>query len=147
MTGSVTHKRTLALAAVAPRTGTLQHLGIDLERRPTASDLQRPSIARKILTAREYAGLDRFAHDELAGREHTLIHFAIKEAVYKAIDPFVERYVRFTEVELDLQPNGEAGVSLLLPEPSVAAVRVHAHWQLDGEWIVAAAYSHGEPGA
>lgn len=140
--GSVTHKRTLAMAAVAPRGGTLQHLGLDLERRPSADDLHRPSIARKILTAREFATLDAFAGDELAAREHTLVHFAIKEAVYKAIDPFVERYVRFTEVELDLDANGEARVTLHLPETAVADVRVDAHWHVEDEWIVAAAYSH-----
>lgn len=141
VTGSVTHKRTLAMAAVAPRDGALQHLGIDLERRPTVDELHRPSIARKILTSRELATLEQFAGDALAAREHTLVHFAIKEAVYKAIDPFVERYVRFTEVELDLHPGGEARVTLHLPEASVADVQVTAQWQLEGDWIVAAAYS------
>jgi 4'-phosphopantetheinyl transferase EntD len=126
---------------VAPRDGTLQHLGIDLERRPTVAELDRPSIARKILTSREFALLEQFAGDDLAAREHTLVHFAIKEAVYKAIDPFVERYVRFTEVELDLRSGGEARVTLHLPEPSVADVHVAAQWRFEGDWIVAAAYS------
>jgi hypothetical protein len=35
-------------------------------------------------------------------------------------------------------------VTLLLPEGSVADVRVEAGWQLDGEWIVAWAESHRE---
>lgn len=142
VTGSVTHKRTVAMAAVAPRGGALQHLGLDLERRPTADDLRRPSIARRILTAREFATLEAFAADELAAREHTLVHFALKEAVYKAIDPFVERYVRFTEVELDLHAEGAARVTLHLPETAVADVRVEAHWHVEDEWIVAAAYSY-----
>ncbi|GAB1341854.1 4'-phosphopantetheinyl transferase [Gemmatimonas sp.] len=141
LTGSITHKRTQAKAAVALRTGSLQHLGIDLEHRPTEADLARPSIARKILTAREFAHVAQTGHDTLAGRELVLVHFALKEAVYKAIDPFVERYVRFTEVELELT-QGQAAVSLLLPEPAVADVRVHAGWRIDGEWIEAWASSH-----
>jgi enterobactin synthetase component D len=142
VTGSVTHKRTLAMAAVAPRAGSLQHLGLDLERRPTAEELQRPSIARKILTAREYARVEALGEHTLEGRELVLVHFALKEAVYKAIDPFVERYVRFTEVELDVHDANSVQVTLHLPEAAVAAVRVDAHWQVEGEWIIAKAYSH-----
>jgi 4'-phosphopantetheinyl transferase EntD len=142
ITGSVSHKRTLAIAAVAPRVGSLQHLGLDLEQRPTADDLRRPSIARKILTAREYAQVEARGVDTLEGRELVLVHFALKEAVYKAIDPFVERYVRFTEVELEVSDADDVQVTLHLPEEAVAAVRVQAGFQLDGEWIVAAAYSH-----
>jgi enterobactin synthetase component D len=142
ITGSVTHKSTLAMAAVAPRQGTLQHVGLDLEQRPTEADLQRPSVARKILTAREFATLEQFAEASLEQRELVLVHFALKEAVYKAIDPFVERYVRFTEVELELSDPGDVQVTLHLPEPAVSAIRVEAHWHTDGDWIVAAAYSH-----
>ncbi len=131
-------------AAVAPRGGTLQHIGLDLERRPQGDDLRRPSIARKILTGREYEYVQQWGDDTLAGREHVLVHFALKEAVYKAIDPFVERYVRFTEVELEMAGDGRPQVTLLLPEASVADVRVEAGWQLDGEWIVAWAESHRE---
>lgn len=142
VTGSVTHKRTLAMAAVAPRVGTLQHIGLDLEARPTARDLERPSVARKILTSHEFASLHEFRHDALAERERVLVYFALKEAVYKAIDPFVERYVRFTEVELDLANANDVRVTLHLPEASVADIRVEAEWECDGEWIVARAYSH-----
>lgn len=141
VSGSITHKRTLAMAAVAPRARGLQHVGLDLERRPTSDDLARPSIARKILTAREFATLEQF-RDDLAAREHTLVHFAIKEAVYKAIDPFVERYVRFTEVEIGLRADGEAEVTLHLPELNDGSVRVHAGWRVDDEWIVAQAFSY-----
>ena len=142
VTGSVTHKRTLAMAAVAPRVGSLQHVGLDLERRPIAEELRRPSIARKILTAREFALVQSLGDDTLEGREMVLVHFALKEAVYKAIDPFVERYVRFTEVELDVTDPTDVKVTLHLPEEAVAEVRVDAHWEIEGEWITALAYSH-----
>lgn len=149
VTGSVSHKRTLALAAVASRglttpVGLLEHVGVDLERRPTATDLSRPSIATRILTPQETDWLRMAADNPLREREAVLVHFAVKEAIYKAIDPFVHRYVRFTEVELDRPvdaDSGEATVKLLLPELQTGEVAVRAQWHLDGDWIVATAYS------
>ncbi len=141
VTGSITHKRTRAMAAVAPRVPGLHHLGLDLERRPQPADLDKPSIARKILTAREYATIESLNHDPLHQREQVLVHFALKEAVYKAIDPFVERYVRFTEVELHVTQPGDTQVTLLLPEMANGPTSVRATWQLDEDWIVATAYS------
>jgi 4'-phosphopantetheinyl transferase EntD len=85
--GSLSHKADLAAAIVAPADGA--RVGIDLERAEAA----RQPIERRILTERERAALH--------GRDIALA-FAIKEAIYKAIDPFVRRYVGFTEVELDL---------------------------------------------
>ncbi len=73
------------------------HVGVDLEHRPTARDLARPSIARRILTAPELDALAELDADPLAQRERVILSFAIKEAVYKAIDPTVQRYVQFTD--------------------------------------------------
>jgi enterobactin synthetase component D len=139
--GSISHKKHIALAAVVPRRGALRHVGVDLELRPTASDLERPSIASRVLTDAERGQLYAASTDELERRERTLVHFAIKEAVYKAIDPFVERYVGFSEVELAVG-SAHAEVTLLLPELSEADVQVHAHWHVDGPWIVASAVSY-----
>jgi 4'-phosphopantetheinyl transferase EntD len=87
--GSVSHKGAVAAAIVAP-SGT-GWVGVDLERAVEP----RADIARRILTPREQALLpDR-------GRAVTL-RFAIKEAIYKAIDPTLRRYVGFTEVELEI---------------------------------------------
>jgi 4'-phosphopantetheinyl transferase EntD len=141
VTGSVTHKDTLAMAAVAPRGTSLQHVGIDLERRPVEGDLHSRSIARKILTAREFAYVQQWGEDTIEGRERILLHFALKEAVYKAIDPYVERYVGFTEVELEFTDE-RPRVTLHLPETSVAEVRIEAGWALEERWIVAWAGSH-----
>ncbi len=136
-TGSISHKRTRAIALVAPSTGGL--VGVDLEERPTARDAERPSIAPRILTARErevLEGLHPHAH-----REATLVRFALKEAVYKAIDPYVARYVRFTEVELDVTDDGRATVHLLMPEAGMRTVHVEARWRFEEQWIVAMARS------
>jgi phosphopantetheine--protein transferase-like protein len=142
VSGSISHKRELALAGVVRQQGDVKHIGVDLEQRPTVSDLERPSIASRILTATERAELAAEQLDPLVERERVLVHFAVKEAVYKAIDPFVERYVGFTEVELIVDANGTAEVSLLLPEPIVDDVRVEAQWYTDGDWLVATAFSY-----
>lgn len=141
LTGSITHKRSLAMATVAPRAPGRHHVGLDLERRPTVADLERPSIARKILTGREHAALEALSGDALVLRERTLVYFALKEAVYKAIDPFVERYVRFAEVELALHDRGAAEVTLLLPELAHGRAQVQAQWTIEDEWIMATAAS------
>jgi phosphopantetheinyl transferase (holo-ACP synthase) len=63
------------------------------------------AIANRVLTERELDALGALPADRawiaLTAR------FAIKEAIYKAIDPFVRRYVGFREAEiarLDLPP-------------------------------------------
>jgi enterobactin synthetase component D len=137
LTGSISHKRERAIAVAAPSSGDM--VGVDLEERPLEKDLTRRSIAERILTGRELERLEGL--DALAHREATLVHFALKEAVYKAIDPYVERYVRFTEVELDVHPSGRAVVRLSLPESSVQHVNVDAIWRFDGRWIIAMARS------
>lgn len=125
-TGSVSHKGARAAAIAAPRDGRAvaidgAHVGLDLERAaPPKID-----IGRRILTPREQAivGGD--------GRQVTL-RFAIKEAIYKAVDPYLRRYVGFTEVELDL--DGEAcRVTSALPLAIEATWREH-----EGFWLATA---------
>lgn len=141
--GSVSHKHDAALALMLPRAamvaGASLHVGVDLEHRPAARDVARPSIARRILTAPELDALSAFDADPLAQRERVILSFAIKEAVYKAIDPTVRRYVRFTEVALAFTDNGSVSVSLLLPELSHGDMTVRAQYSLDDRWIVATA--------
>jgi len=119
-TGSVSHKGARAAAIVAPDLGAF--VGLDLERAAPP----KVDIARRILTPREQAMI---APGD--GRAVTL-RFAIKEAIYKAIDPYVRRYVGFTEVELDLE--GEtAVVTTPLPFAIEAIWREH-----EGFWIATA---------
>jgi 4'-phosphopantetheinyl transferase EntD len=115
--GSVSHKGAFAAALVAP--AGHGHIGVDLERAAPP----RQDIAPRILTPRELAALpDR-------GRAVTL-RFSIKEAIYKAIDPYVRRYVGFTEVELDVDLGRElVAVTTELPLAIEATWREHGgHW-------------------
>ncbi|MBP8807163.1 MAG: 4'-phosphopantetheinyl transferase superfamily protein [Kofleriaceae bacterium] len=122
MVGSISHKGELALAVAAPADGWT--VGVDLERRaPRTIDL-----SRRVLTDRELAALaDR---DDDARRRAVVQAFAIKEAIYKAIDPFLGRYVGFREVAV--WPEGDR-VEVEAPaawglEVVAACAEVDDHW-------------------
>ncbi len=83
-TCSISHKGTRAAAIAAPEGNGF--VGIDLE----LAAAPKLDITKRIVTARE---------PRPVGAEITRV-FAIKEAIYKAIDPIVRRYVGFLEVEL-----------------------------------------------
>jgi enterobactin synthetase component D len=120
--GSISHKGSLAAAIVAP--AARGFVGIDLERAVPP----RLPIERRILTPREQA--------TVRGRDITLC-FSIKEAIYKAIDPIVRRYVGFTEVELALGADGGCAVTVL--DPARLPVVIEASWrELDGMWLATA---------
>jgi enterobactin synthetase component D len=104
--GSISHKRTLAVGLAA--LGDEGQLGVDLEEiRPARVD-----IARRVLTDGEQATLPGLAAEARAAR--VLLHLSLKEAIYKALDPFVRRYVGFQEAALVIRPDGGAEVALAL---------------------------------
>jgi len=118
--GSISHKGATAAAIVAR--GDTGWVGLDLERAAPP----RLDIARRILTEREQQALpDR-------GRSVTL-RFAIKEAIYKAVDPIVGRYVGFVEVELEVASDGHCEVSSKLP------AEIDATWREHGDYWIATA--------
>jgi len=126
--GSISHKRACAAALVAP--AGAGRLGVDLE----LAAPPRVDIRGRVLTEREQAELTD------GGRGVTL-RFAIKEAIYKAIDPYVRRYVGFTEVELALAGDAVT-VTTELPFSIEASWREHA-----GHWLATAyAVPRPEPG-
>jgi 4'-phosphopantetheinyl transferase EntD len=116
--GSISHKGDVAAALIARDEGA--RVGLDLE---LAAPSRLP-IERRILTARE--------RESIVGARITLA-FSIKEAIYKAIDPYVRRYVGFTEVELALGDLGVCAVTTALP------FRIEAWWcEHAGHWVTAA---------
>ncbi len=139
--GSVSHKRRLAVALAATASETAQTIGVDLEEIPSATERSRPDLARKILTSLERHLLAELeAHDEIAYREAVRLRFALKEAVYKCIDPHVARYVRFQEVEVFPRDSGETLVRLSLPEFAGRDITVQAWWsRLAGHLVATAA--------
>ena len=91
LVGSISHKDGLAVALASDDIGW--RVGIDVE-------LLRPSrhdIAPRVLAADERVAL--VGLDEGARRAEVLVRFALKEAVYKALDPSLRRYIGFFEVQ------------------------------------------------
>jgi len=108
-TCSISHKGTHAVALAAPAGGSF--IGIDLEH----ARAPRVDIAPRILTPNE---------PRVTGAALTRV-FAIKEAIYKAVDPIVRRYVKFTEVELDADDRVASGLPAAI---EVWCVAWREHW-------------------
>jgi len=145
--GSVSHKRRLAVALVLTPNDAVRTLGVDVEERPGPDDLARADLAPKILTPLERHELAAIAADApLAYRDAVRLRFALKEAVYKAIDPHVQRYVRFQEVEVFPGAAGAVAVRLALPEFAGRHITVQAYWtELHGHLVASAAGSRVTP--
>ncbi len=107
---SISHKRGLAVALAARRIhGTV---GVDLEDLAPA----RPNIASKILRPEEAAVVEGLEPDRRWVA--ILLRFALKEAVYKALHPYLNRPVGFMEASVSLDLDGTAEVTLHLEEPA-----------------------------
>jgi 4'-phosphopantetheinyl transferase EntD len=107
LVASVSHKVALAVALVA-RAGD-HRIGVDLEEyRPP-----RPSIESAVLRPEEIEAVAGLPAERrwIA----TLQRFSVKEAVYKALDPFLRRYIGFHEASVQVDLDGQALVALHLP--------------------------------
>ena len=98
------------------------HVGVDVEAMvPEGTD-----ISPHVLTSREIQAVAR--RPEAERRLDVLLRFSLKEALYKALDPFVQRYVGFHEVEVEPTPDGAAAVRLGLARGE-GPFAVTAQWQ------------------
>ena len=105
--GSVSHKRTIAVALCAREEAPRATVGIDVEDvRPLRTD-----IASKVLTTDELAALPA---DGPARDAAVLLAFSAKEAIYKALDPWVHRFVGFQEASLARASDGALTARLAL---------------------------------
>ena len=130
LTGSISHKdaHAIALAARCPDpAATTWHVGIDLERAvPPRRDLTQRILTDVEIT--QLQGLSALQH----GRAVTL-RFSIKEAIYKALDPLVQRYIGFREVSLQWHGQAVAVEPLVLDDQPYS---VEVWWiEFDGFWI------------
>ena len=83
-------------------------LGVDIENyRP-----ERMSVLPKVLRPEELAAIEALPEQDrwLAA----LLRFSIKESIYKAIDPYVRRYVGFQEALVVPDLEGRAMVTMFL---------------------------------
>lgn len=120
--GSITHKRDIAIAMVA-RGGP--GLGIDLEE----TDRLRPGVAERVLRPEELAAVEALAEDRRW--TDTVVRFSVKEAVYKALHPYLQRYIGFGEVAVWPSPDGIDRVEARL-RPDEGPFRFEArHYWMD----------------
>lgn len=118
LAGSVSHKATLAVGMAArPGRGTL---GVDLEDYGPS----RLGIASRVLTADELQAIA--ALPDQRRWIAVLQRFSIKEAIYKALDPYVKRYVGFHEAVVTPDLHGAASIELRLAPPPGAGGVVRA---------------------
>jgi enterobactin synthetase component D len=116
--GSISHKESLAVAIVARGAA---RVGVDVE----IDAASAPDIAPKVLTDGERAELASLEANERA--REVKLRFSAKEAIYKALDPFVRRYVGFKEVSVRPLPGGGAEVGVHLPSSEGAFV-IEVRW-------------------
>ena len=103
---SIAHKEDIAVAIVAQsQFGTI---GIDVEHFVP----ERPQIASKILREEEAQYISQLPQRQqwLA----TLLHFSLKESLYKALHPKQRRYISFFEAAISPFQNGNADITLYL---------------------------------
>ncbi|MBK7862421.1 MAG: 4'-phosphopantetheinyl transferase superfamily protein [Archangiaceae bacterium] len=129
--GSISHKDELAVALAAPADG-VSKIGVDVE------ELRAPKndITSHIVTPREAALLGTLGADERLWQ--LMARFSLKEALYKALDPFVRRYVGFHEVEVDLLPAGATKVTLMLKNGE-GPFDAELLWHRYGDWVLSTA--------
>jgi enterobactin synthetase component D len=143
VTGSISHKRTLAVALAARLLDGLS-LGVDIEPIPAIpasltepSWDNRPDISSRVMTPEELSVLATVP-DSLRRRE-IVLHFSIKEALYKAINPLIGRYVSFQEATVLPASDGSVVVNLTLTKHE-GPFHVEARWsEIDGHLLTTAA--------
>ena len=109
MQGSVSHKKAWAVAWAGPESEQW-HWGVDIE----GLSKTRIDIAPRVLTGSELVHVRNLTENEHI--RELMFRFSAKEALYKALDPIVHRFVSFQEVELERQPDGETRVRFFLKE-------------------------------
>ena len=108
LAGSISHKRALAVGLVTRDRGFT--VGVDLEEYGPA----RLSIINRVLTEEEISTLEGLGDEERW--ISTVLRFSIKEAIYKALDPWVQRYVDYKEAIVHTDLEGGARVRLALKQ-------------------------------
>jgi enterobactin synthetase component D len=143
VTGSISHKRTLAVALAARKQGWpfvgCRHRTHSRARFRSASPpgTIAPDISSRVMTPEELAVLATVP-DGLRRRE-IVLHFSIKEALYKAINPLIGRYVSFQEATVLPASDGSVVVTWRSPSKK-ARFAVEARWsEIDGHLLTTAA--------
>jgi enterobactin synthetase component D len=128
--GSVTHKARVAAALVTLEASA--RVGVDIENDEVGS----VDISTRVLTGDEIGEL-ALLEPRSRARE-VLLRFSAKEALYKALDPFVQRYVGFKEAVVSTRPDGGADVTLRL-RPGEGPFLAEVRWRRLGTLVLTTA--------
>ena len=133
---SISHKKDLAVCLLrgvreeeeGEKVASSQ-IGVDVEVcEPRA---RTSSIATRVLTLKEREGLGALASVGISAESEVLLRFSFKESVYKAIHPFVRRYVAFHEAEVTPRVDGTCRIVLSLKggEEKEGGFEVRGEWR------------------
>jgi 4'-phosphopantetheinyl transferase EntD len=138
--GSISHASDRVAVAVT-RLGAVRSVGIDLEH----ADPLEPALWAKICTATELDRLRGAARERETGLAVRLL-FSAKEALYKCVHPFAQRFIGFHEVEIETTDAGRFAARLpmdverALPPGS----ELEGQYRLRGSWILTGLTLRGE---
>jgi phosphopantetheine--protein transferase-like protein len=127
--GSISHKPSLAVA-LAARGGDGATVGVDVE-------LPRPfryDVSERVLGDEERHRID--ALDAAAREKEVLVAFAAKEAIYKALDPWLARRVLFREAVISRDERGRLRARVDVREGKFT---VEVHEEVVGDLVLIAA--------
>jgi 4'-phosphopantetheinyl transferase EntD len=130
--GSISHKDHVAVALVATEDRGGERVGVDVE----IDAPRKRDIAAKVLRPEELATLEGMGAEERA--RAVLLRFSAKEAVYKALDPYLKRYVGFLEIAVTLEDDGTGEVTPHLPAGD-GAFAFEVRWMRMGGLMVTTA--------
>lgn len=122
--GSVSHKESIACALVTRTPDDDVHIGVDVERIGAV----KAEHASLILTDAE--------RTRITGDRALVLALSLKESLYKALDPFVRRYVGFKEVEIFIDDGGGARFVLDIDE---GPYRTEGSWFEHGDHVITTA--------
>lgn len=136
LTGSIAHRKGWVLAVVDwSRNGTV---GVDVESLPPA-----PSIEEHVLAPVE---LEQLAGRPAEPRARALLaRFALKEALFKALDPHVRNYLGFHDVAVIEEQTDAYRLLLRFPDWDSQRYRPSGYAQWWGEWVFASARVQMDP--
>eukprot|EP00624_Nannochloropsis_granulata_P003474 evm.model.NODE_27573_length_56350_cov_23.676434.13 len=132
---SISHKKDLAVCLLRGVSEEEEgekiassHIGVDVE--VCEPRTKTSSIATRVLTLKERDGLGALESVGISAESEILLRFSFKESVYKAIHPFVRRYVAFHEAEVTPRMDGTCAIVLLLKDGE----EKEGGFEVKGEW-------------
>jgi 4'-phosphopantetheinyl transferase EntD len=129
VSASLSHKDRIAVALVARGDGATRGVDVEIDR----PEGLHSGIAARVLCDDELADVETLPEPERA--RAVLVRFSIKEAVYKAIDPHLLRYVGFKEVRAWPAADGSVRLEAAFAPP----LALEACWTAQGPTLLATA--------